>query len=231
MRILISVGDKNAANPLICSNYRNWIGNYCPDAEIIVVDASDLSRIEILMKDVGGVLLTGGCDINPALYHRPQDSKTVNVNEERDALELAILAPVFSQKIPLLGVCRGFQIVNIFLGGSLHQDIESLGLPSHKRDMDAGIDAKHVIQIERSSKLAAILGATDLTVNSSHHQSVDAVGKSLAVAAHAGDGTIEALEGTDPLHWVMLVQWHPERMKDMKWSAKILGAFKAAMLS
>jgi putative glutamine amidotransferase len=228
-RIVIPVGSKTAENPLICSNYVQWIRAYFPDAELIVVDGSDSEHIHTLLSDISGVLMTGGVDVNPKHYNQAPHKKIGEINNDRDAVEMDVVKYAFSQRIPILGICRGLQIVNIFCGGTLFQDIESTGRASHKRDMEAQRDGIHTVCIQPGSRLASILHTNDLTVNSSHHQSVDVVGKGLTVSAVAEDGTVEALEGQNPDHPILLVQWHPERLENQQSSQLLLGAFSKAM--
>jgi putative glutamine amidotransferase len=116
--------------------------------------------------------------------------------------------------MPVLGICRGAQIFNVAMGGSLIPDIEAAGFMNHRRGDEP--ERVHGVHVMNGSILNGIVGVSAGTVNSSHHQAVDAVGRGLAVAARSDDGIIEALEWEDPAGrpFVLLVQWHPERMGD-----------------
>lgn len=228
-RILVSVGSKTAQDPRICTNYVRWLSAFFPDAEVVVVDVHDWQQIDAIIPTVNGVVLTGGADMDPALYKQARHH-TTKPDRERDTLEWAILKHVFAAHLPLLGICRGLQITNAFLGGTLVQDIESLGRPTHKRDEVAGRDRPHAIRIDPSTMFSRIVGATNLTINCSHHQSADRIGDGLRLAAVADDVTVEALEGISPDdHWIMLVQWHPERLEDQHSSTLLLQAFRSTM--
>lgn len=149
------------------------------------------------LDGLDGLLLTGGGDLDPARYGAERHPLTKHVIGERDELELALLAEAERRNLPVLGICRGLQLLNLARGGTLHQHIEG-----HK-----GTD--HAVTIEGASRAAAIFGAGDYLVNSRHHQAVDRLGAGLAISARAADGTVEAVE--DPTRpFVMAVQWHPE---------------------
>jgi putative glutamine amidotransferase len=172
-----------------------------------------------------GLLLSGGPDIHPAAYPNPPSfpgegwdavlaSHEMYVDESRDALELALVRAALAMKRPILGICRGFQVVNVALGGQLILNIDScLG---HRAQPD-GASSWHPIHLDPRARLARVLGSSGaMRVNSRHHQGVtgDLLGEGLSVAATAEDGVIiEAIEATDH-PWVVGVQWHPERIQD-----------------
>ena len=161
-----------------------------------------------------GVLLPGSkADVDPQRYNESRHDKTAPADAKRDKVDDLLLRDAYEQHKPVLGICYGLQSLNVFKKGSLIQDIES------KIDHSVGkaLAKAHTVEIEPKSRLAAIVGASavagkTVAVNSSHHQSADAVGDDLRVVARcAEDGIIEALEGTAPDHFVLAVQWHPER--------------------
>ncbi|MEM7288627.1 MAG: gamma-glutamyl-gamma-aminobutyrate hydrolase family protein, partial [Actinomycetota bacterium] len=145
----------------------------------------------------------GGTDIDPARYGAQPDPELLAVESERDDLELRLLECALEREIPVLGICRGIQLVNVHLGGTLNQHI-----PAHSR-FDVSADTEvHDVDIAPDSVLRAIYGERR-RVNSLHHQTVADVGSGLRVTATADDGTVEGLELGDNL---VAVQWHPEMM-------------------
>jgi putative glutamine amidotransferase len=183
-----------------------------------VVVRLDLSNAEIaqLLKTCDGVLLPGSpADVDPQKYGAVErHPKTAAADTARDNVDELLLQDAYNMRKPLMGICYGTQILNVWRTGSLVQHIEST--VNHPAGRTVAI--AHEAQIAPGSRLASILGLnTDLNakrvpVNSSHHQSVDAVGDGLKVVARCpDDGVIEAIEGTSPEHFVLGIQWHPER--------------------
>lgn len=151
-----------------------------------------------------GVLVTGGDDIDPTRYGAARDPNTQPSEPTRDIQELALLDAAVATKKPVLGICRGIQIVNVHAGGTLHQHV-----PEHAFLDQAGSVEQHDVDFERGSILAGLYGDRR-RVNSLHHQAVDRVGESLCVTARTVDGGIEGLEHeTLP---IVAVQWHPEML-------------------
>ena len=178
-----------------------------------------------LMATCDGVLLPGSnADVDPARFHAPKSPHTAAADPSRDAVDDLLLEDAYEQRKPVLGICYGLQSLNVHRAGSLVQHIPEF-LPEAARakvDHEAGrkVPIAHSVEIEPKSKLAQIVaekhdGPLVVPVNSSHHQSADAVGKGLRIVARCpDDGIIEALEGTAPDHFVLAVQWHPERSVD-----------------
>jgi putative glutamine amidotransferase len=168
-----------------------------------------------------GVMLTGGDDIDPKLYAKdlPEDlAKTVGPLEpDRDVWEAGLIDDVFKQKKPLLGICRGHQMLNVALGGTLVVDIgmQVPGALNHRR-MDRKMEPVHEVKIEPDSLLAKVTGKQKLGVNSTHHQAIGKLAESLRVVAESSDGVIEAVELKEPqrLPFLLSVQFHPERLID-----------------
>lgn len=157
-----------------------------------------------------GVLLPGsGADVDPQKYGAARHEKTAVADIKRDVVDELLLRDAYKMRKPVLGICYGLQSLNVYRSGTLVQHIESAIDHSPGR----AVAKAHTVKIEPSSKLAEIVGASEtVAVNSSHHQSADTVGEGLRVVARsAEDGIIEALEGTTPEHFVLAVQWHPER--------------------
>ena len=157
-----------------------------------------------------GVVVTGGgFDIAPERYGEARRPGCGREKPGRTAFEWALCEAALAGRIPLLGVCGGMQLLNVVRGGTLHQDLgEELGLGFHR---SGGVQARHEVQVVPGSLLARLAGPGPLTVNSTHHQGVRAVGHGVLVSARAPDGVVEAVELPD-LPFALGVQWHPERM-------------------
>ena len=166
-----------------------------------------------IMKQIercDAVLLPGSrADVDPRKYSADRHEKTASADAKRELVDDLLLQDAYNLRKPVLGICYGLQSLNVYRSGSLIQDIASAINHSAGR----AVAKAHTVKIEPESKLAEIVSASKtVAVNSSHHQSADAVGDGLRVVARsAEDGIIEALEGTAPGHFVLAVQWHPER--------------------
>jgi len=155
------------------------------------------------------LLLTGGVDVDPAHFGEPPRPGLGRVDGQRDAFELALYRAFRVAGRPILGVCRGIQLINVAEGGTLHQHLPDVaGLFQH-RQVDLGGAPSHAVQLERRSRLAMAYGTTDIRVNSYHHQGLDAVPDGLRAVGSSGDGLIEAVEGIGG-GLLVGVQWHPE---------------------
>lgn len=164
-----------------------------------------------LLDSLDGLLLTGGGDINPLLLHEEPVKELHNINPYRDRQELLLTRLAANRQIPILGICRGMQIMNVALGGSIYQDIhvqmEGTRI-KHSQDMDRAF-ASHTIRIEEGSLLARIMKTTSLPVNSFHHQAVNEAAPGFRISARATDNVAEAIESTE-YKSMLGVQWHPE---------------------
>ncbi|MGH9500177.1 MAG: gamma-glutamyl-gamma-aminobutyrate hydrolase family protein [Terriglobales bacterium] len=166
-----------------------------------------------LIEQCDGVLLPGSrADVDPAKYDAPREPHTAASDPGRDTVDELLLQDAYNMKKPVLGICYGLQMLNVYRSGTLIQHIES----AINHEAGRKVAVAHSVEVEPASKLAEILGeAHDLPVNSSHHQSADVIGDGLrAVARSPEDGIIEAVEGTSADHFVLAVQWHPERSVD-----------------
>jgi putative glutamine amidotransferase len=181
----------------------------------------EVLKIEVLkiMERCDGVLLPGSkADVDPSKFGVHRSPHTADADPCRDAVDRVLLQDAYALRKPVLGICYGLQSLNVYRGGSLIQHIPNF-LPeelSTRVNHGAGktVPVAHTVEIESDSGLAEILGRGDkrVPVNSSHHQSAATIGDGLRIAARCPeDGIIEALEGTDPEHFVLAVQWHPER--------------------
>jgi putative glutamine amidotransferase len=164
-----------------------------------------------LLDRLDGVLLSGGVDVDPILYGQAPHPKLGRVNRRRDDFELELTREALRREVPILGICRGHQVLNVATGGTLVQDIPSQieGAAEHDGQGPRWRRA-HRVEVTASSRLREILGQDAASVNSIHHQGVDRVGKDLVVSARCPeDGVIEGLEMTGR-RFVVAVQWHPE---------------------
>jgi len=177
--------------------------------------------VEETLAAVDGLLFSGGSDLDPELYDQEPHEATFGVVTERDRAELAILQAALARDMPVLAVCRGSQVLNVARGGDLVQHLpDVVGDDKHKHT--PGTFADHDVTLEPGTRLAALLGER-APVKSHHHQGFGRLGKGLRVAAHAEDGTIEAVE--DPSHRFALgVLWHPEAGEDLKLFEELVSA-------
>ncbi len=173
---------------------------------------------EALLDGMDGLLLSGGSDLDPGYYgERPVPELGITI-PERDAFEMALLEHALRQKIPILGICRGMQVLNVALGGTLYQDLPSqmdhMVLLGHRQETPKW-QPTHEVEVDGGSKVAEILGTDELKVNSYHHQAIKELASGLIAVAHAPDGVIEAVESGDlSKRWAIGVQWHAEAMRD-----------------
>jgi putative glutamine amidotransferase len=171
------------------------------------------------LAGLGGLMLAGGPDVDPARYNQARHLETELSDTERDQHEASLLSDALQRDIPVLAICRGMQLLNVVLGGTLAQHIEG-----HRRK---GEPDAHSVHIGEGTRLASILQTGDYRVNSRHHQSVASLGKDLVTTATAPDGIIEALE-LPGKRFVVAVQWHPEDRIDGD-DRKLFQAFAKAI--
>lgn len=188
---------------------------------IILPIVDDAEKIKEVVGKIDGLLLSGGHDVNPLLYGEEPDTKTTEIFPRRDAYDFELIKCAEERNIPVMGVCRGMQIMNTYYKGSNYQDNgykEGAYIKhwqGHTPDM-----ATHNIEVEKGTKLAEIIG-DQLLVNSFHHQSVKKVAEGFVAAAKAKDGIIEAIEKKGE-HWCIGLQFHPEMMAASNESMKNL---------
>jgi putative glutamine amidotransferase len=193
-------------------NYVRWI--VADDrVEIVRLSAALGNLNEVVGCD--GLVLSGGIDIDPSLYGGTLEYKRSPVagwEKERDLFEQAVLRMAWERELPVLGVCRGLQLINITLKGDLVRDLGIAGDGVH--EANAGIDKQHVVQIESGSLLSEVAGHSLGEVNSAHHQAIGLLGEGLRVNCYSEDGIIEGIEWAKPAGrpFLLAVQWHPERM-------------------
>ena len=169
--------------------------------------------IEETLEALDGLLFSGGADLDPDTYGADAHPETVGLRPERDRAELALLEAALARDMPVLAVCRGFQVLNVARGGDLVQHLPEVVGDERHREVK-GVFSEHPVQIEGGSKLGAVLG-DHVPVKSHHHQGVGRVGAGLREVAWADDGTVEGLEDPDR-RFALGVLWHPEAGDDTK---------------
>ncbi len=164
-----------------------------------------------VLEHVDGLLLAGGGDVDPARYGASPHSQTYGVDPARDEAELALVRAAMDMGLPVLAICRGLQVLNVALGGSLHQHLPELeGMDLHGHPL-RDTSVLHDVKVEAGTRLAQACGTDVLRCASHHHQGIDRLAEGLRAVAWSGDGLVEAVEGTDAgQRWLVAVQWHPE---------------------
>jgi gamma-glutamyl-gamma-aminobutyrate hydrolase PuuD len=189
----------------------------------LALESAGLQPVEDVgtLDGLDGLMLAGGTDIDPALYGAAKDERTDEPDVARDKLEALLLRQALERDVPVFGICRGLQVMNVALGGTLRQHVEGHKYPK--------VREVHRVSIVKNSRLESILGQSDYVVNSRHHQCAHMVPARLQVTASAPDGVVEALEL--PGHrFVMAVQWRPEARIDTT-DFKLFEAFAVAVRS
>jgi putative glutamine amidotransferase len=160
-----------------------------------------------------GLVLTGGEDMDPAWYQAEPHPRANPPSRERDLFELALFAAARQRELPVLGICRGIQVVNVALGGTLWQDLPSERPGAVDHYPEAGRSERtHLVRIQPGTLTATALGGTELRVNSFHHQAIRELAAKLVATGWSEDGLIEAVEAAPGEPWLLAVQWHPEEM-------------------
>jgi putative glutamine amidotransferase len=197
-------------------NYRRWMAME-PGVEVVKLSYQKQNVSDA--NDCDGILLSGGEDVHPSLYGKPEFIEEYGLTEiipARDQFEYEVIEKALDQKKPVFGICRGLQLVNVYLGGTLLPDIPRLSQSSVHGKI-SGQDQIHEIRVESSSSLRKMTLQDSGPVNSAHHQGVDKPADDLKISAYSEPGIVEAMEWKDPAHksWLLLVQWHPERMQEL----------------
>ncbi len=185
----------------------------------------DLPRGTTALPDIDGLLLPGGWDVDPELYDESKHAKTGPIDRELDETELRLFRQARDKHLPVLGICRGQQVINVAMGGSLLQHIEDHEVRAHGRRHLA-----HTIEVDQSSELGQAVGKRTIKVNSLHHQAIRRLAPGLQQTAQGEDGTVEGVESDDGL--IVAVQCHPEELAaDLPWARKLFERFVARATS
>ncbi len=179
---------------------------------VVVPPLRDETLLSALLDRVSGLCLTGGPDLDPIAYGASRHEMIGPTWRDLDECELTLARLADARQLPVLGICRGLQALNVARGGTLHQHLPELrrGRINH-RQAEPGEQPTHWVTLDAKSRLAQILGARRARVNSFHHQAIQALGRDLEVTCRAGDGTIEGVEATDR-EFLLGVQWHAEAL-------------------
>jgi putative glutamine amidotransferase len=199
----------------------------------MVVPPLDPRLASAVLDGVAGLVLTGGEDVDPACFGAEPHPDLGPVHAARDRFELALVLEARARRMPVLAICRGVQLLNVALGGTLVQDIPSQWPSELAHDLSAQrAERVHAISIDAGSKLARTLGDAEITANSSHHQSIERLGDGLEIVARSPDGIVEGVETADDW-WVLGVQWHPEELIGTAedWDRRLFSAFAEAVSS
>lgn len=212
------------------ANYERWIKSGNEDIGVVMLKPGEGE--DSFVSHCDGVIISGGEDVHPALYGKPEYVSQYNLtdcNPERDAFEFSIIKEAEEFKIPLLAICRGSQLGNVFFKGTLIPDLPRFGKTGHSSGTK--IDAVHGVRLTPGSRLQQIIGLEKGEINSHHHQASDKPGKGLIATAVSDDGVVEGLEKAKKHdeEFFLLVQWHPERMDaNNPFSGKLRDAFLKA---
>jgi putative glutamine amidotransferase len=197
-------------------NYRRWIAEE-PGVEVVKLSFHDQNAGEVESCD--GIVFSGGEDLHPSLYGKPEFVGQYGLKEiipARDQFEYEVIEKALQKKMPVLGICRGLQLINVYLGGTLLPDIPTL-TQSNRHGKISGQDQIHDIRVENSSMLYEITCRETGQVNSAHHQGVDKPAGDLRISAFGDPSIVEAMEWKVPKNksWLLMIQWHPERMQNL----------------
>jgi len=202
-------------------------------APVLIPLLDDDERLRAIYDRLDGIVLPGGADVAPQEYgEQPIDNLNV-VEAPRDRTELTLARWAFADDLPTLGICRGQQVLNVALGGSLWQDLRHQGVTAvdhSDADGRARTALTHRVRLDPDSRLAQLIDETDIDVNSLHHQAVKRVAPQLKVTGTSEDGVIEALE-SDDRRFLIAVQWHPEEIDDLPWVRRLFAGFARAASS
>ena len=199
-------------------------------APVLIPILEDEDRLRAIYERLDGIVFPGGADVAPREYGEEPIDNLNKVEAERDRVELRLARWAFDDDLPTLGICRGQQLINVALGGTLYQDLIHQGATTVEHsDADGRPRGKliHRVRLDPNSRLAQLIDETSVEVNSLHHQAVKNVAPALLVTGTADDGVIEAVESPDR-RFLIAVQWHPEEIADVLWVRRLFAGFTQA---
>ena len=214
MRIAVSVAEKEKAKGTESPYFQALLAAGAEGSEIELVSASGAPRVRA--EDYDGILFAGGEDVDPSFYGERKRHESVRDHRPRDEFEFSLLEGALARRAPILGICRGVQMINVGFGGTLYQDMkEDAEAQLEHRQTDLGKSRQEpshgVLVTDSESSLGAIVQGA-CRVNSLHHQAVKRLGRGLKVTARSEDGFVEAVESAEEYPFLLAVQWHPEEM-------------------
>ena len=226
MKIALSVAQKEKDRGEQSPYFRAFVACGARPDELEMVTAADAGRVKV--ENYDGILFAGGEDVDPALYEEQKKYDNVQVDRARDDFEFALLDRALDLRLPILGICRGIQMINVKFGGTLYQDIPSdTAVEDEHRQPGDRSEATHTVTLtEPKSRLASAVEGS-CRVNSLHHQAIKRLGRGLKVTAHSEDGLVEAVESAEEYPFLMAVQWHPEEIVGRPEQRKIFEQFIA----
>ena len=201
----------------------------CAPVLIPVLD-DDVDRLRTIYERLDGIVFPGGADVEPREYGEEPIDGLIDVQPERDHTELRLARWAFEDDLPTLGICRGQQLLNVALGGTLYQDLIHQGVTVVEHSGEDGRARSaliHRVRLDPDSQLAQLIDETTVDVNSLHHQAVKDIAGSLRVTGTSDDGVIEAVESPDR-RFLIAVQWHPEEIDDLPWVQRLFQGFARA---
>ncbi len=180
---------------------------------ILIPNVKNMEDMSLVLDKLDGLLLSGGHDVNPRTYKERNSGKAGNFDNIRDHQEIFMTEYALEKDIPILGICRGLQVLNVTLGGTIHQNLPSAGFFAHSMSNSLRNEPSHSLKILEDSPLYEIFKRDEIWTNSYHHQGINELGKGLKVAALSEEGLIESVY-LDGKKFALGVQWHPEMMYD-----------------
>ena len=199
-------------------------------APVLIPILDDDERLRAIYDRLDGIVFPGGADVAPQEYGEEPIHNLNVVEAPRDRTELTLARWAFADDLPTLGICRGQQLLNVALGGSLYQDLRHQGVTAVEHsDADGRVRNAllHRVRLDPASRLAQLIDETSIDVNSLHHQAVKVVAAPLRTSGTSDDGVIEALE-SDDRRFLIAVQWHPEEIDDLLWVQRLFAGFARA---
>jgi putative glutamine amidotransferase len=224
MKIAVSVAEKEKARGQDSAYFKALITAGARPEEIALVTAGAPG---FRTADYDGVLLAGGADVDPELYGEHKKYDSVKVSRERDDFEFKLLDEARESRLPVFGICRGIQLINVKFGGALYQDlsIEKPEIKFEHRQKEGREELTHSVTVTDDESHLGEMVKGHLCVNSFHHQAIKRVGRGLKVTAYSEDELVEAVEAADDSQYLVAVQWHPEEIADQPEQKRILQQF------